>query len=376
MTILDDIKTEAYRLGFELCSSIAPQAPVHYPVFERWLAAGHHAGMKYLESEYSRKTRYDPRHFFPACRHIISITIPYPYTPTNSDPLKGNIASYALAQDYHLFIPQALEKLRVLIERITGEPITSKACSDSAPILEHDLAWQAGLGWVGKNTCLISKQYGSFHLLAELLIDYELPDTSGMEADHCGNCTRCISACPTGCILPDRTIDASRCLSYHTIENKGLIPESLRPHLSNQIFGCDICQSVCPWNQKRHVERNYKLFPARPELAYPDLIPELSLNLTGFEQKFFETPILRAKRRGYLRNICLALGNSHAVEAISPLANLLNSEPDVLIRAHSAWALGQINHPNSRIYLSTAQKNEMDVTVLHEIQNALDGKIC
>ena len=323
MAILNDIKTEAYRLGFELCSSISPQTPAHYPVFERWLAAGYHAGMKYLESDYSRKARHNPHFFFSECRSIVFVTVPYPYIPASTNPLKGNIASYALAQDYHLFIPQALEKLRVVIEQITAKPVISKACSDSAPILEHDLAWQAGLGWIGKNTCLISKQHGSFHLLAELLLDCELPDAVvNIEDDHCGTCTRCISACPTGCILPNRTIDASRCLSYHTIENKGPIPENLRPLFSNQIFGCDICQSVCPWNQKKHMERSYSLFPARPDLASPDLISELSLSLADFKQKFSGTPILRTKRRGYLRNICIALGNSHAIEAVPTLIAL------------------------------------------------------
>ncbi|MCE1253557.1 MAG: tRNA epoxyqueuosine(34) reductase QueG [Anaerolineae bacterium] len=375
MLIYEDIKTEAIRLGFEFLGLISPQTPPHYPVFESWLKDGFHAGMAYLQSDYSRQARRNPAYLFPECRTILVVSVPYPEVLPSPDVLKGNIASYALGTDYHLFIPEALEKLRSATEKITGKKVNVKACSDSAAILEHDFAWLAGLGWIGKNTCLISRKSGSFSLLAELLIDLEIENESVPEKDYCGSCTRCITACPTGCIQNNRTIDASRCLSYHSIENKGVIPLDLRHHFSNQIFGCDICQSVCPWNRKKKDDRNYSLFPQRFDLAHPDLLNEVYLSPQVFKQKFYNTPIIRTKHRGYLRNIGVALGNSHSSEAISPLNYLLSNEAEPLVRAHSAWALGQINHIKSREVLSDALRREVDPGVIEEIKLALDSFI-
>ena len=203
------------------------------------------------------------------------------------------------------------------VEKILGRKIAYRAFTDSAPILERDLAQRAGLGWIGKNGCLIHPDLGSFFLLAEVFMDIELDVDQPFTADRCGSCHRCIEACPTRCIQSDRTIDSSRCISYLTIENKGPIPQELRPRLGNWIFGCDICQMVCPWNRLRtgkdgeHITNEQVVQNGLMTLA-----DEMDITEEGFRHEFSRSPILRAKRKGYLRNIAVALGNSGDVKAI------------------------------------------------------------
>lgn len=342
------IKEEARRLGFPLAGVTTPDPPPHWPVYENWLAMGRHASMAYLANERARAGRRDPRRLLPECRSIIVLGIPYAppqsLPPPEDGRPRGRVASYAWGQDYHEVLPARLRALTDFIEARLGAPPPQRIYTDTGPLLERDLAQRAGLGWIGKNTCLINPHFGSTFFLAEILLGLDLEPDPPFAADRCGTCTRCLDACPTGCILPDRTLDARACLSYLTIENKGEIPPGLRPALGKWIFGCDLCQIVCPWNRfaPRQVD---PAFAPRPETAHPDLIAELRLDAPAFNRKFKTSPIRRARRRGYLRNAAIALANSGHPDAAAALAQASQDE-DALVRTHAAEELEQF--PNAQ----------------------------
>jgi epoxyqueuosine reductase len=339
-----NIVQEAHRLGFTLAGVTSPAAPQHLTSFEHWIANARHGTMEYLADDRARARRADPKLILPECRSILVLAAPYappPASPLNqSDAPRGRLAAYALSEDYHLVLPPRLHALVQYIEQQAGHPIPNRWYTDTGPILERDLAQRAGLGWIGKNTCLINPQHGSYFLLAEILLGLDLEPDAPFVTDHCGTCTRCIDACPTHCILPDRTIDARRCISYLTIELKTAIPEELRPLMGNWIFGCDICQQACPWNRFADAEGEVTLEP-RGNIQFPDLIQELSLTPEVFNKKFKDSPMKRTKRRGYLRNVAVALGNSRDPRALPALQQALE-EPEPLVREHAAWAIAQI----------------------------------
>ena len=226
------------------------------------------------------------------------------------------------------------------IEKQAGQKVSHRYYTDTGPVLERELAQHAGLGWIGKNSCLINPTIGSYVFLAELLLDLEIEPDPPFVADHCGTCTRCIDACPTQCILPNRSLDAKRCISYLTIENKGNIPEALRPLIGNWVFGCDICQIVCPWNRFSPDEIDASFSP-RGGIQTPKLILDLGLTSQFFNRKFGRSPVKRAKRRGYLRNIAVALGNSLDPQAIPALEKAADDAEET-IRQHASWALDRI----------------------------------
>jgi epoxyqueuosine reductase len=345
MSLTDTIKDEARRLGFSLVGATTSEPPPHWPVYERWLSMGRHGSMDYLAD----RRRADPRRVLPECRSILILAMSYPdpgsYAETEGLGLAGRVAAYAWGRDYHLVLPERLKTLASFIENQFGSPVPHRWYTDTGPILERDLAQRAGLGWIGKNTCLINPKIGSFFLLAEILLGIELEPDMPFSADRCGGCTRCITTCPTGCILPDRTIDCQRCLSYLTIENKNEIPPDLRPQLGNQVFGCDICQQVCPWNRFANQEHD-PAFNARPGLPNPDLIAELALGPKEFNRKFKDSPVLRSKRRGYLRNVAVVLGNSGDPAALPALERAFHDK-EPLIREHAGWSLEQIQKGKS-----------------------------
>lgn len=355
MTLEQVIKDKARQLGFILTGVTTPEPPPHIAIYERWLESGRHADMHYLAGERARARRADPRLILPECKSILVFAIPYfpPLSLTKSHPPlppgegsgvranpQGKIAAYACGQDYHLLILPKLQALVAFIEAQVGHTVPNRYYTDTGPLLERDLAQRAGLGWIGKNTCLIHPKFGSFFFLAEILLGLELQPDLPFQADHCGTCTRCIEACPTQCILPDRTIDARRCLSYLTIENKGDIPPDLRPALGDWVFGCDICQMVCPWNRFAPHDVDASFAP-RPASAQPDLVSALALSPADFNRAFKGTPLQRAKRRGYLRNVAVALGNIGNSEALPALQTAL-ADPELLVREHAAWAITQI----------------------------------
>lgn len=334
------IKEEARRLGFDLAGITTPDPPPHFETFLSWLEAGRHGTMAYLASERSRERRADPRRILPECRSILVLAMRYPASRPPVTPASGQIASYAWGRDYHLVIEERLQALAEFIIAQVGHPIPYRYYTDTGPILERDLAQRAGLGWIGKNTCLIHPRYGSYLLLAELLLGLELQPDPPFITDHCGRCTRCIEACPTHCILPDRTIDARRCISYLTIENKGEIPQELRPALGDWIFGCDECQRVCPWNRFADPNGHPALAPQAPRAETP-LREAFSLDPEAFAARFRHSPIKRAKRRGFLRNVAVALGNIGTPDDLPALQQAIQ-DPDPLIQEHASWAIQRI----------------------------------
>ncbi|MGD0612412.1 MAG: tRNA epoxyqueuosine(34) reductase QueG [Anaerolineales bacterium] len=344
------VKDEAHRLGFILVGVTTPEPPLHWSTYENWLAAGRHGEMAYLAREEAQARRRAPRTLLPPCKSILVLAVPYPNprlvgqeavpAPLRVERLGGQVAAYAWGGDYHLVLPGRLKALVAFLEARAGNPLFSRLYTDTGPILERDLAQRAGLGWIGKNTCLIHPRLGSYFLLAEILISADLEIDAPFVPDRCGTCTRCIQACPTACILPDRTLDARRCISYLTIELKGAIPTALRPALGSWVFGCDVCQMVCPWNRFA-ASGGDPAFAPRPAVPRPDLIADLGLTLQDFNRRFKESPVKRARWRGYLRNLAVALGNSGQQTAL-PILDALLQTGDPLVQEHARWARGQI----------------------------------
>jgi epoxyqueuosine reductase len=374
-----EIEGEAQRLGFFSLGVTMPDPPPHFEVYEHWLAQDYHAGMDYLANERSRQRRADPRRIMPDCRSILLLGFPYPPAPDLGETdsgmgLLGRVASYAWGADYHDLLAERMHALVIFIEARLGERLKSRWYTDTGPLLERDLAQRAGLGWIGKNTCLIHPRRGSYFFLAEVLLDLELTPDAPFIPDRCGACTRCLEACPTGCILPDRTIDSRRCISYLTIELKGAMPGHLRAQVGDWVFGCDVCQQVCPWNQRFSWKEVDPALAPRPGVSRPDLLQELSLSPEAFNHKFTGSPVKRAKRRGYLRNVAVALGNHLDPVATPALERALLTDPEPLLRGHSAWALGRISGAQARQALYKAIQIEADPVVRTEIQMALDGE--
>lgn len=339
------LKHYARQLGFTLAGITNPQQPQHLDVFQRWLTNSQHAQMAYLADQTAIERRSDPRLILPECRSILVLGIPYSNpnlsSSLNEQPPHGKVAAYAWGNDYHLVLPERLKALVTFLEAQVGQTIPNRWYTDTGPILERDLAMQAGLGWIGKNTCLINPERGSYFLLAEILLGIELPPDQPFTTDHCGSCTRCIDACPTDCILPDRTIDARRCISYLTIENKVEIPTDLRPLMRDWVFGCDICQTVCPWNIRFAHTDGDAAFAPHPEVPSPSLTDDLQLTPQAFNQKFKNSPLKRAKRRGYLRNLAVAAANSGQMITL-PVLKSAAQDDEALVREHAQWAIHQL----------------------------------
>jgi epoxyqueuosine reductase len=388
MSLTQDIKNEAKRLGFPLVGITTPERPSHWANFESWLKAGRHGEMTYLATERARLCRADPCRLLPDCSTILVLGIPYQpkVKPTQtvgrraSSTYLGKIASYAWGKDYHEVLPRRMQTLVSFIESLLGHAIASRWYTDTGPLLERDLAQRAGLGWIGKNTCLIHPHLGSYIFLAEILLDIQLEPDPPFIPDRCGTCTRCMNACPTGCILPDRTLDARRCIAYLTIELKGAVPVELRHAIDESVFGCDICQEVCPWNKaSAHIPNSTKIldeFSGTPGVRKHELVSELRLTSGEFYQKFKDSPVKRAKRLGYLRNVVLALGNQASRrkdDSVIPLlAQVLIHDPEPLVRLSAAWSLGLFDREPTRQILAAALAAEHDPDVLSEIHRSLN----
>jgi len=371
-----ELKTEALRLGFNLVGVTSADPPKTFPAYVRWLEQDRHGTMHYLEVERAVERRANPLKILPEVRSLIVVGMRYSNSKAlsmaASDNLTGRVASYAWGKDYHDLIQSRLNLLVEFLNNRSHQPVASKVYTDTGPILERDFAVRAGLGWQGKNTCLIEPGSGSYYLLGEILTSLALEPDDPYPSDRCGTCRRCIEVCPTGCILADRTIDARRCISYLTIENKGAIPLELRPQLGNWVFGCDICQQVCPWNIRFASGQFEDALQPDYGIAQPDLIGELQLTPQEFNKRFKDSPIKRARRRGYLRSVAVALGNSKSPRAIPVLESALKNDLEPLVRAHSAWALGQIDTGKARQALIAARAREEDPLVMREINAVLD----
>lgn len=356
---------KAHQLGFALAGVTTAAPPESFPQFQEWVTEGRHAGMEYLASERSLVRRSDPREILPECRSIL--VLGSPYFPAGD--ARGGVAAYATGEDYHHVLKPRLQELISFLEEQAGHPVPNRWYTDTGPVLERDLARRAGLGWIGKNSMLIHPQHGSYFLLAEILLGIDLPPDEPFLSDHCGSCTRCLDQCPTGCILPNRTLDAGRCISYLTIENKADIPNDVREQLGEWLFGCDVCQQVCPWNRFAPTEGD-PAFAARPGVPPENLVEELHLSAETFNRKFRGSPVKRAKRRGYLRNTLVVLGNRKKREDTVHLMAAAQ-DPEALVRQHAAWALGRIGGDEVRRFLTAWLADEPDPAVVNEIRAAL-----
>jgi epoxyqueuosine reductase len=264
-----------------------------------------------------------------------------------------------------------LTRLLEYVRQQAGSKVQGRSFVDAGPVLDREIGARAGIGWYGKNTNLLSMQIGSFFFLGELFLSLELEWDRPIR-NRCGQCRLCLDACPTNAFVGPYVLDARKCISYLTIELKGAIPRELRPQMGTHIFGCDICQDVCPYNTKVKATKEQAFHP-RLGLHAPELIPLLSLTEAEFKAMFAGSPILRAKRRGFLRNVCVALGNLQRDEAVPALVAALAKDPDPLVRGHAAWALGRIRTCEAQQALRAACCRETDSTVLEEIQASIDA---
>ena len=331
------MKTElvalSQSLGFELCRVARCTDPPHAGAFLDWLKQGKAGEMAWLERNQERRTQ--PQLVLPGARSVIALAMNY--GPGETPPNFPRIARYAWGEDYHDLIE---DRLRQLDEFLKNQGGLQKCYVDTGPVLERDFAAEAGLGWHGKSTMLIHPKLGLWFFLAEILTTLELePDLQ--LSDRCGSCTRCIQQCPTGAITAPHQLDARRCISYLTIELKGSIPLEFRPLIGNRIYGCDDCLAACPWNRFAQVSSE-TAFAARPATTGMTLLDYLALSDHDFRALFRQSPIKRIKRRGFLRNVCVALGNTAGPEAL-PALSLASQDPEPLIAEHAQWAIKQIH---------------------------------
>jgi epoxyqueuosine reductase len=340
------IRERALELGFDDCRFTHAAAPASTEQFQNWLAQKKHGGMAYLERNAPK--RIDPQKVLPGAKSIIVLATSYhnsEFKIKNSKLKTGLVARYARFNDYHNVLGERLKILTNFIDSVADREIRSLWYVDTGPLLERDLAQRAGIGFVGKHTNLISRKLGNWIFLAEILTTLELePDAA--EKNHCGKCSRCITACPTNAITAPFQLDARRCISYLTIELKGAIPVELRPAIGNRIYGCDDCLAACPWNRFAH-EGSLMKSHARTGLNAPDLIELLQLDDAGFKSRFVSSPILRTKRRGLLRNVCVALGNTGNATTL-PALERATHDAEPLIAEHAHWAIEQIRSGASR----------------------------
>ncbi len=327
--------------------------------------------MSYLDAPRAIAARREPRHLLPECRSILVVAASYaPEQPVSSTP-GPHVAAYAQGDDYHAVFKARLQSLVEQIQSHLAEPFPYRIYVDTGPILERELAQRAGLGWIGKNTCLINPQAGSYFLLGVVLLGLELEPDRAFVADRCGACTRCIQACPTGCILPNRTLDASRCISYLTIELKGPVPDGLRPATEGWLFGCDICQDVCPWNIRFSQPTGDPAFKPRAIVELTSLDGWLRLDRPTYTEALRGSPLKRPKLAGLKRNASLAAGQAGKAELAPALITALFDD-DPVVREHAAWALGRIHAASAEAGLRARLRVETDPGVVSTLLEALN----
>jgi len=342
MSLKAKIKAGAENLGFAAVGFTTVFPVPGHQRYQEWIENGQHADMDYLASQRAQEMRADPRRLLSSCKTVISLLSSYP-PPSKFDgdigtiESTGVIAAYALQEDYHEVLKQRLDQLADLIHELAGSEVETFACVDSAPILEKGYAQKAGLGWIGRNSLLLNPDFGSWTHLSELLISLELEPDLPFETDGCGDCQLCVRACPTQAILPNRSIDARRCLSYLTIENRGEIPPEFRKALGNRIFGCDQCQSICPVNKKARLTSKTTVIE-----EFPDLEESFRMTAEEFKQKYCHTPVWRVKFRSFRRNLAIAMGNSRQKEFVPMLEQSLDDETDPIVADSIRWALEEL----------------------------------
>jgi epoxyqueuosine reductase len=336
--------------------------------YVQWLRQGRHAAMDYLAREPER--RFDPRAIDKRFKSVISLLWPYaPPSPPAVDwraELRGRIAAYALGPDYHDYVLKGARVVSAAIESLYPGAV-SRTYVDTGPVFEREWAARARLGWFGKNTMLLSRERGSYFFLAEVFTDVEFDGADAPYREHCGTCRQCLDLCPTQALEDGYVMEPRQCISYLTIENRGPIPRELRAKVGVWLFGCDICQEVCPWN------------PHAPEEGDDNLMPRLldliALDDFSFSRRFSKSAIKRAKRRGLLRNAAVVLGNTGNRDAVPALTQVLEQEPEALVRSHAAWALGELGGRTARHALERARQHDIDAQVVEEACAGLDRNL-
>lgn len=352
------LRSAGLALGFTRVGFAPAERPAHADAYLRWLEQGHHGEMSYMARPDARRRRLDPREALPGCRTIIVAALSYAPAGTAAEagsgepeadarpdeyPTRPVVARYARGRDYHDWFEERLDALTEEVRAVdSGAGV--KRYVDYGPVLERDHAQRAGLGWIGKNTMLIDPERGSWLLLGELLTTLDVEPDEPFLPDRCGTCRRCIDACPTGAILEHRAIDARRCISYLTIELRGPIPAELRTAIGTRVFGCDICQEVCPWNADPLPGNPGELVEGRPA-GFPALRDWaerlLAMDPETYTETYRGSPLSRPGRDAMLRNLCVGLGNSGDPRAAGVLRRCLADRSE-LVREHAAWALGRL----------------------------------
>jgi epoxyqueuosine reductase len=389
------LKARALEIGFSMVGVARAEASRHSAFYRGWLAAGRHGEMGYLARPDAVARRVDPTRTLATVRSIVVVADDYFVSDDSSvaDPSRAVVARYARGRDYHKVVEKKLARLLEALRELAPVPVEGRAYVDTGPLLERELAARAGLGWFGKNTMLIHPRRGSWFFLGCLLVDVELDPDEPFAEDHCGTCRRCVDACPTGALLgrDERgapVIDATRCISYLTIEQRGPTPTELRPLIGNRIYGCDICQEVCPFNQKFARPADEPAYAARaagePPLGVqrlagdahhagteaPPLVALMQMDEAAWDSFSRGSAVRRAGRAGFLRNVAVALGNWGSADAVPALSTALDDR-EPLVRGHAAWALGRIGGSEKR--LGERLSAEADEWVKGELRSALAG---
>jgi epoxyqueuosine reductase len=346
MTLASDICKKARALGFDLVGITSAFPVPHIDAYRDWLAKGYHGDMNYLARPDRVERRARPDAIVPNAHSIICAGMNYYSNPLpdeiTHDPSRGLISTYAWGPEYHDLMLPMLSELAAFIHTNTDQVIETRVYVDTGPILERAYAAQAGLGFIGKNTSLIHPRMGSWLFLGEIITDADLPPTSQAPPDaRCGTCRRCLDACPTGALVAPYVLDARRCISYLTIESKGAIPQEFRSLIGNHIYGCDVCQQVCPWQRFAKPKQNA---PASIDHIHtaPFLKELLEIDEAEFQKRYANTPIQRIGRTRLLRNTAVALGNWADKQAVDALTSALQ-HPEPLIHDHALWALNHID---------------------------------
>lgn len=376
ITVMSDlsakIKTLAKTLGFDVVgiTSAEPFLRDENAAVQR-VRDGLMDGLTWYTEERVRKANR-PQVLLEGAKSVISLAMSYNYGEAEheADGPHGKVGRYAWGDDYHDVMKERLREFVEKLSKVAGRDVRTRIFVDDGPMNDRAAAERAGVGWFGKNTNILTPSHGSWVLLGQVITDLDLTPDEPLKKT-CGECVRCIDDCPTGAIVAPYVIDNRKCISYLTIELRGSIPRELRPLVGDWVFGCDICQDVCPVNRKA-AESTEPAFQKRHDFDAPALLPLLALDDEAFRERFRKSPIKRAKRVGLQRNVCVALGNIADPVAVPALAKTLRSE-DALVREHAAWALGRIGGREAIAALERAQEREADVDVLSEIASGLDG---
>jgi epoxyqueuosine reductase len=370
VSLTKSIKEKALDFGFDSVGVSPVESFPENQFYKEWLARGFAGEMKYMERDPEK--REDIRNILPEGKSVISCGMnyntDYPYSIAETDKKKGWVSRYAWGDDYHDVMRERLLLLEEHVRGIAGKRMKSRVYVDTGPVLERVYGKYSGIGWYAKNTCLINQDIGSWIFLGEIITDIEL-DYDSPVPDRCGTCTMCIDACPTDALREPYILDSNLCISYLTIEFRGKIPSGLREKMDNNIYGCDICQDVCPWNRKAKVSES-ESFQPRNSLYNPDLMYLSQLSIEEFRKVFKNSPAKRAKRKGFIRNVMVAMGNS-GHKAFVPYIKEALKDDEALIRAHAVWALWKLEGNESSDTLSKHLNVENDNSVREEIESIL-----